>query len=674
MEFPGLDRRVRRYAWYLFGLLLVALVPTLVLAARVLGEVTAIKGSYALFGVLLATAVYRAPGRSDAVDGRTSLGGGPFVESGAVGRWALKGVLALVALACLSTYVTGDRLGSVVLALVVGVPVVVYQLLTVGATRAVVTQVVVLFAVGPLTRYLSTGFYFGDGDLLGHVRAVEVLLRTGRVAAIDAVYSTYTDFPALHVVSASVSAVTGLSPYDSLMLLGTVTYLLAIVAVVYLVGSLLSPAEGVAVGFVFAALSLVQFYASYFYPQALATALVVYLFYLVVRRASLPPSLRLSFSVLTVAAVFVLSLAHHVTQILLAGIVALLYAPSALSAVGPGRRLGVNEYVPRVTPVAIALVVGLTHLLLTRTSMITYLVDFASEKVSNPFVSDAGGERVVFGFGTAVPYQDPATALQSLVYVDGVYYIALAALFVLGFVVVLVHYERYSAVAGYVLLGTVGSLFVLRTPLVGVASRLALPLAPFFAIVAGVGLSWIVESVRTRVGTSTTRYERLRHLLVAALVLTVGITGPLVAGDDLYHLHDGPNLWETYSSPEQQVEFSRQELSELRATVGYVDRHTSSVTMLWITREASDRFGGEERSVPTVSAAGIRTDDPLVYRTAWADHQVGYSTDVPGTVVVADWWLSREVGASNKVYTTGQVGMLHGPDGARLSTHSGGDE
>jgi hypothetical protein len=139
----------------------------------------------------------------------------------------------------------------------------------------------------------------------------------------------------------------------------------------------------------------------------------------------------------------------------------------------------------------------------------------------------------------------------------------------------------------------------------------------------------------------------------------VGVTGPLVAGDDLYDLHAGPNMWETYSTPEQQVDFSDQELRELAALTGHVDRYDPDATMLWVTRDASDRFGGAERSAPTdVSPDGLRAAGSFVYRTKWTEHQVGYATDVAGTISMADWWLYREIDATNKVYTTGMTGVL----------------
>jgi len=368
--------------------------------------------------------------------------------------------------------------------------------------------------------------------------------------------------------------------------------------------------------------------------------------------------------------IFGFSLAHHVTQILFAGIVAVLLAPSAFLKTRVGRHIGINERAPRFLPLLLAITGGFTYLVLTRSEIGAYLVRFTSERFENPLISDTGGARTVFGFGTDIPYQGSIDALISLFYVDGIYYIGLTALFVTGIVVVLTRYERYAKVAGFILLGTIGSLFALKTPLLSVVTRLALPLAFFFSIVAGIGLLWLTESVRYRFSTSVSGRERMRHLIVILLIITVMTTGPLVAGDDLYGLHSGPNLWEAYTTPEQQVDFSEQELDEIQATTRYADRHTTAVTMLWVTNEASDRFGGEERSSATISEEGIRSSDPLVYRIRWSEHQVG-AEDPVSTIAIADWWLDREIGASNKVYTTGMVGVVSGENETYLSAARG---
>jgi len=636
-------------ARYLFAAFALLTLLALGVAYRFIGEVTAIKGGYVLLGVLIAAALYTIRRET----------GTPTRETEHLGRWSTKLVLLLTGGAYVVTYVTGTRLAAVVVALGIGYSLIAYQVFFAGATKMVVPQLAILFTVSPVTKYLSTGFYYGETDLLGHTRAIEVLYRTGQLGSIGPVYSTYDSFPALHITAGAVGSFTGLPAYDSLITLGILSYTVATLAVYYLSRDLLSPSKAVAVTFVFSTLSVVHNYTTYFFPQALATVLVFFLFYVTVRRDSVPDRYHVSLSVIALLTVGGLAFAHHVTQILFAGMVAAMYAPSVLKLKEIGREWQVNDALPRLVPILFALTAGITHLITARDSIVDYFIEFTTAKVSDPFVSDTGGERTVFGMGTDIPYHTPRVALESLLAVDGLYFIGLAVLFVAGVVAVLVRYTRYTKVAGVVLLGMGSAVAVLKTPLLNTVARLSLPLTLFFSFVAGIGLWRLDVGIRSSAGEDSSLGAGARRVALLCLVVTVGVTGPLVAGDDLYDLHAGPNMWETYSTPEQQVDFSEQELQEFEALTRHTDRYAPEVTMLWVSREVSDRFGGAERPAPAdVSADGIRTGSHLAYRTAWTEHQVGYATDVAGTLSIADWWLYREINATNKVYTTGATGVL----------------
>lgn len=640
---------MNQFARYLFVLFVLVLLSALSVAYVFLGNVTAIKGAYILLGVLLAAALYRTSDASDR----------SLRETDRLGRWSTKVVLLLAGGAYITASVTGTRLVAVVVALGVGYSLLAYQIIFSGTTRATVVQLAILFTVSPVTKYISTGFYYGATDLLGHVRAIEVLYRTGRLDAIAPVYATYDSFPALHITAGTVSSFTGLPAYDSLIVLGIVTYSAVTLAVFYLGRDLLSPSKALLVAFVFSTLSVVHNYTTYFFPQALATALVFALLYATIRRESVPDRYRAPLSVMALLVTGALAFAHHVTQILLVGIVVVLYAPSILRTTRIGRKLRVNDTLPKFVPILFALSAGITHLSITRTGIIGYFVQFTTNKVSNPFVSDSGGERTVVGLGIDIPYHTSRIAVESLFSVDGLYFIGVTALFVAGVVVVLTQYRRYTNVAGVVLLGFGSALAILKTPLLSTVSRLALPMTLFFALIAGIGLWKLTMGDDSSNESNEQRGIPRRRLVLSGLIVMVGVTGPLVAGDDLYGLHAGPNLWETYSTPEQQVAFSEQELGEFEALTGYVEQYDSNVTMLGVSREAAGRFGGEGYLRPTaVSKDGIRTETALVYRTQWTEHQVGYLAGVPGTLYIADWWLQREIRATNKIYTTGMTGIM----------------
>ena len=622
-----------------------------------MGDVTAIKGSYTLLGVILAAILYRIGNGSNVTQHEYGLKSSEY--SNRIKRYATKSVIILVVSAYIVTYVTGERTGATIVSLLFGCFLVGIQLIWTELDTAVTPQIVALFTVNPVTKYISTGFYYGETDLFGHVRAIELFTQTGQIKEIGVAYSTYGDFPALHIVSASIGSFAGLPAYDSLLILGIFTYCATILGVYYICQSILSSSQSVAITFIFASLSTVYYHASYFFPQAFATALFILLLYNIFRRERSVQSFRSLLSIMSALVVVALAFAHHVTQIVLIMVLIGLYIPSVFGYTEFGQRLLINKSTPRATPMLLALTAGTTHLVLSSSSTISYFLRFTISKTGNPFVSDSGGQRVVFGMGTDIPYHTPHTALKSLVYIDGIYYIGLLALFIVGIVVILTQYQRFTNVFGFLLVGVVGSLAVLRTPLINTISRLTLPFGFFFAIVTGIGL-WALFSDNNLTDNDFNRESiTMAEIAIILLIVSIGVAGPLVASDDLYNLHAGPNLWETYSTPEQQVEFSDQELVEFESLNEHMNERSSDVSMLWVSQEAATRFGDQSYPGPvSVSGEGIRTESLFVYRTKWTEHQVGYSTDRPGTLAIEDWWLYREVSATNKIYTTGTTGTV----------------
>jgi len=554
-----------------------------------IGKVTAIKGTYVVFGITIAGILYQEGTKTiESVNHQ-------LTQSNQINRWCVKATLFIVGVTFLITYITGVRLVVVVISLTIGYTLVAYQLISNQVNEMMAYQLALLFLIGPVTKYLTTGFYFGATDLLDHVRAVELLYRTGDLDSIGTVYATYNSFPALHITAGATSSFTGLSKYDGILILGILTYAVVVLAVYHVGREWLSPGEGITVALVFSALSIVQYYTTYFFPQALATALGFLALYVLVRRISVQKPHDATLSAIIVILALTLAFAHHVTQILFAGIMTVLYIPSAIRETKIGRKLNINRGLPQPTGFLLLVVVGVTYLVSSRPDMGAYFLQFTSRKFLDPFVSDTGGQRAVFGFGTDIPYHDPSTAIKSVFHVDGLFFIGITALFTLGAVTILFHFRRFLPIAGVVILGVVSSMAVLKTPLLNTVQRLSLPLSLFFSIIAGIGL-WSIVSGSNESGSGLdgpnykcdSKEPSGRSLAVAGLIILLGVTGPLVAGDDLYGLHAGPNMWETYSTPEQQVEFSEQELRELDALTEHVDRHAPNVTMLSITDRANN--------------------------------------------------------------------------------------
>ena len=626
---------------FFFPVSIVGLVAVLFVVYRVSGPVTAIKGTYALIGLVLAAALYLL----------TSIDGdGPSREALASTEadqyWVI--VLPLAVLAIIAA-VTVDRLIALIAFVPLCYALIGYQWLARVPAPRLLPQLVATFLIGPASKYLTTGFYFGATDLLGHVRAGQNLQRTGELTSIISAYPTYEHFPGLHISIVGTSSFTGLEIYDSLLLLGLVAYSVFIVLVYLLFAKVSSKDVAMSATVLFSAITQVSYYSNYFFPQAFATVLLIGLIYFALN-IGLSVSVRRTrlvvFSTLLgIGVIF----SHHMTVILFSLILTLYFVGYTAVRLFQ-REAPVVEDTPQPFVLLFTGICALSYWTLYTAGFLRYFSSFVYELifVQSPLVSDSGGVRAVVGLGLAVPQHTPQVALRSLAAVDGIYYIVLTAIAVLGLVAILYKPAKHSGYAGYLFVGFASVPFLLRTPIINISRRLSLPMSAFFALFGGVGLLFIANRISSRTS---------RRLLIATIVV-LGTTSPLVAADDQYAFHAGPNLYEAYSSPEEQVEFSDQEYAELRAMSDRIRFEDSEVTTLWVTRLAIEHFGGEAEGRARVTDCGITSPSPFVYRTEWKDHQVGFEGNTVGTAVISPTWLDTQVDQANKVYTTGKTGIL----------------
>ena len=627
-----------------------------VVGSLLFGPVSGIKGSYLLIGAIVGAALFYV---SD--DGRSDSGGFDLSERRA--RQAKKAVFILIVMALLLSVLPITRSLVLLAVLPLGYALLLVQVLGHASPASLLTQVIGLYVVSPLTLYLKSGFYFGHGDLLYHTRIIGLLKQGGTVAAFADSYAIYSKLPALHSLVAALSWFTGLEAYDAAVLLGIWCFSLTIAAMFFLAGSVLSVREAVFVALILSVLSDFSFYSTYFFPQALATGLLVWLFYVVLRGTTVSSVQFRKYKFTEFLVIGALLFTHHLTLILLLLVMGSLYAPSVLRGL-PGRSsvAGINAEMPRFTPFLLAAVAGLSYQAYQAPAFIRYFVGFLRIHILTPefFVSSTGsGGRAVIGYGADVSFHTVKAALMGLGAADGIYYIALFAGFVLGVVTVIGRADSYLGIAGFLLTGALASVVILPTPVVNLTQRVSLAVAPFFAMLVGIGARRILDSVKGR------SYRTLAPVL---LLTALCVTAPLVAGLDLYGLHAGPNLYERYSTPEQQVEFSNSEFDQLEATSSYIDRRGTEVSSLWITTWALEHFGTEATLPSEISERGIAADESLVYRTAWGRHQVGSGRGE--TLYFTRDWLRTAIERENKVYTTGGVGVLQDSDGVCLSTRS----
>ncbi|WP_227356815.1 hypothetical protein [Haladaptatus salinisoli] len=618
----------------------------LYIAYTALGPRVALQGSYALAGLLLALMVYYSfdpPTRRSAVSDQYVSVYPRFV-------------LAVVAISIGAVGFTDNRL-AIVPGLVVGYALVALQLRGDSSATAVLAQIVVLFALSPTVKYLTSGFYFGNWDTFFHVRHVEQFLKAGTPAAIDGIYSL---FPGLHALVGAVSLFAGIPAYDALLVTGIVSYAALIVLVFAFAKAVTFEtrlALLVALSTTFAYhLSL---YSAYFFPQSLAVIFLLILTHISFRYYSGGNN-----RAWLVVAGFVLATAtftHHLTFILFLPVFLVLaasnYASEALAHLYRER----SPVEPHYWPLGVSLLMAFAYWYFESPSFFVEL----SEAFGYMIAAGLGGSfttGTAYGLGATVP-SSFEVGFKWLVGVPGAYFTALLALFLLG-IVSLLESPSWPENGGGVPIhptilaaGVVGAVFVLRSPLSALKSpdRIGVVWVFFFAFVVAVGLRRLVAVARTN--------NRYFAVPLVVFVLVLGTLAPLAMPNDFYGVQ----------STTSQTDFSEREYESLRATTAFVAQ-SDDVSSFVVTNMALYRFGRSDTQSAQLVETGIVAPKGLfVYRTSWSEYQVQtYAERMHhDQLYVSRAWIEKTANRQSKVYDSGATGVLWLPNETTL--RSGGE-
>lgn len=635
---------------FLPGLMTVALL-TSVGVFGVLGPVAGLKSAYVFLGLLIAFTVYREHGEGRPTDNirPESRWDRPYL-----GQVVLIGVLlSVIAVAVARAVGVADpalvRTGVLVVGLPLGYTLLAVQVRQSTDNRWLLAQIIALFALDPFTKYLATNFYFGRGDIPKHVHFIERIATTGTWQSIPET-NLYHFFPGLQTLLGSVSLLSGLPAYDSLVIVGIVTYL-TVVAAAYALARLvfddwLLP---VCVALAVTMLGPVHRYSVYFFPQSLAVALALIVILGAFHYDGSNTRDYRRHSLLTLPIVASLWFTHHLTTVL--------FVPVLLGlVVGPAAadRLGYDGVAsPQVLPLC-AWVGGSVAYWLGRDVFIQNLINDVVMVLSQAQASDTNAGEPIFSLGRGVPEPSMQDAALSLLSIGALYHIMLVCVFSLGVLLILQTPNRHRRAGAIVAVGTVAAAAMIRMPIdIHGLMRMQLPVAVFVAFLVAASLYRIFPlsgaSLRTAVP----------GLLVVVLLATSGSAYP---ADDLYWLYSGPDLWESRTLPETQKEFSAQEMTGLRQSAAFADRHDVTVGTDWNSAIGLDRH---RYDLPvesfTVTDHRITTEQDLVlYRQRWGARSVRLVPERTSfvTLLVSDQWLDRMARTENKVYTTGDIGMV----------------
>jgi len=545
---------------------------------------------------------------------------------------------------------TGSRLVGPLVCLPPLLVLLAVQLLSRKHLRLFPFQTGAYLGVVGVTKYAATDFYFGRGDILTHLPRVHSVLEAD---GVNKGLELYIDFPGLHVLVAAVNHVTGLVSYDALIITGILTYATVILIVYIIVAELSDNNTYVASCISFSAVLTVPviYYMIYFFPQSYATALILLLIFLSVRMMSSHKRSRRRFVPVGLVIGITLILTHHLTIFL--------FTPLLLTVTvgySIGSRLGFSRsHIPFYPFLGFILSIGIVYywlfhsdwFLLTLFGVLTAILSNVL-KFSGPVTTEQG----FLLYAHEVPqWMNPVyQSLTNLFSPLGLHFSLLLPLFVLGvFHALSVRWSRN--LTGFIIAGFLAAFVVFPNPIaLSIKSLVRLRFAWIFVFifVIGAGVARITNS------TGKTR----RDTLLVCFVVIVGVTAAFAAADHI----------QVYDTPRDQSTMTTGEFRSHEMMNSFIETGSGydNVTALWLSSVTLNLFGDDVDSRALQNGAvpverGLSVEEGLfVYRQSWSEYYVREtSSEIHlNRLVIQKKWLQNAVSSEQKVYTTGDTGII----------------
>jgi hypothetical protein len=641
-----------------FGIL--AAVATVVAVGYEFGPTVAIKGLYVVIGLLVGALVYYV---APEADGRQSdlNDDGERREADRL-RWAGKAVYIMTALAVGTAVLSRNRGVAMLAFLPIGYSLVLVQLRGERAPRRLFPQLLALFSVSPATKYLNSGLYFGGGDLLFHTINIRRLLSRGTTAAMAGPVHRYSDFPGLHLFIGTTSAITDLSVYDAVLGLGILIYVLGALPVVYLFATYLLPDRRTPLFIVFGASVLypIIYHTTYFFPQSLGVVLLLFAVFAAYRSIEPDGTDHRTWTAICFIYIATVVFTHHLSFVIFTPILVVLGGVALVFSAGFGSDRTFRQFVtPRYLPLCAGWMMAVVYWTV-QSEYFIFNLTMATNRLIRELTlgsptSKATGSSVVT-FGVSLPDPTVAEALSTLASISSIFLILLMATFALGLVAILERAGEFRHTVPFLAVGCLSSILIFQSPIsVAGLARIRLPFAFFFSFPVGIGAMRLVDSSRSR---------SVRSLFPAILFVILAVTAPLYlhASFDLHEIQDS-----RAGTPSTEVSFSERERASFTAAARFTGRYKPNVDTFWIDELMLESVG-QHRVEPAMYTEGriVAESGLFLYRRGW-DRTITYHTKPTwGKIVMSEEWLNGQVAMSNKVYSTGSVGLLWDESAVRL--------
>lgn len=631
-------------------LLFISAILSILFASLVFSVGIAVKGSYALIGVTIVIFIQvfsDAEERSDLDEWNSASQPEPLRYS-----------KILTSIFCISLVValfTDGNLFALLSFSLVGYWTLVTQIINDRlSVPHVLYQTTLLGAMMPIYKYFATGFYFGKGDITGHVQSVERVIAEGRASAI---LDSYQPFPGYHFLIGNISLVYDITPYESLMIVGVLAYL-SLLLLAYRLSVTLSLTREVSVLVVLAlsALSPIAYNATYFIPKSAGLIYCAFILYSLLKGVRCH---RSSYFLIAIVIGVNLAFTHHLSVVLFS--LALIPAFGTRFIATRFSRQFNRGVLPKPSHLLVLLSILLTHWILIGPGFIWGLgnilpVIFRRITTGLSFASTASkSTSSLVNFGTTVPDPSVSDLALWIVSPDGVYNTLLLAIFLLG--LFYFYSRRYQHTIAFPLVsaGFLGMAILLKTPFsLKSLARMRKGWAVYSALAIGFGLY--------RLSKSYVSSTSLKQSLVISLFVLFILSGQIAAANDVYQVR--PDVSDQVLL---EHDFEEKEYKQLQKVGYFASQHDSQTSTFWATRILIDRFIAVKTGVNDASTAPIVRPDSItapeglfIYRKGWTDSRVSYQSGGlnQGTFIMSEKWLKYSIDRGNKVYTTGSVGML----------------
>lgn len=499
-------------------------------------------------------------------------------------------------------------------------------------------QLVLTFATTSYMKYTTTDFYIGSTDLIVHTKHVHELLNAGQLGSIS---TWYTNFPVLHLTGVTLSLISSITPNDSIVLLGIVSFAALLLICYSFFRNYTSSRKVFLLGMVVLSSSeLYIYYSNYFFPQALW--LFFFFFFLYTVFASrLPTTSRFTGPIVIFSTALILT--HHLSFVLLGPILLVLLVWEFRVGETIDPKLRISNLSPGWFIIAITFMTALYHWAKTTPFFIIKLLLSVSNQISAIYtlgLSTSISKHTVYRFGTTPLGQSTAEGFDWLISLRGLYEIALVAAVVLGVVAMVSNLREYSPLIPFAVTGIFGAALLLDTPL-SIRIRVAFPFSIFTFVLIGIGVHWLTKDADVR-----------QAAICLMLVFSLASGGALMANNDIqnYTNHPEPLV----------ASVSQSELKQVSAVSDFEQQYGSTPAASFkVIRQLMSVYGNDIEGRIIINGSRISSQGTIVVNENWPDYRQRYKEpgEFQNYVKMSRTWFEGYFGSRNKVYDAGEISI-----------------